>query len=199
MNTFISGFLLSLSFILAIGAQNAFVLRQGILREFIFTVCFICALSDAILISLGVFFISEIEKALPKLAIFMRYGGGVFLFFYAFLRLKSAFLLNNGLIVSFKEKRTYLKIVLTTIAITWLNPHVYLDTVLLLGTAAQSFKPNQLSFALGAMSASMIFFFALGYGASFFSAYLKKPKIWKIIEFFIGIFMLYLGIKLVSS
>lgn len=199
MNAFISGFLLSLSFILAIGAQNAFVLRQGILKEFIFTVCLICSLSDAILISLGVFFIAELEKSIPKLAIFMRYGGSLFLFFYAFLRLKSAFLQSNGLIVKFKEKRTYLKIVLTTLAITWLNPNVYLDTVLLLGTAAQSFKPQQLFFALGAMSASMIFFFSLGYGASFLSEYLKKPKIWKIIEFLIGIFMIYLAFKLISS
>lgn len=196
-SAFIDGFLFSLSLILAIGAQNAFVLHQGIMGQHLFWVCSICAISDALLIQVGVFGLAKIEQALPQLSLVMRYGGAAFLLFYAFLRLRSAWQGEESLHVGSACQAPSLKsTILTTLAITWLNPHVYLDTVMLLGSVASRYQPWQMMFAIGASLASLCFFFSLGYGAKRLSAYLSQARIWRIIELFIGLFMLYLAVNL---
>lgn len=194
--TFFAGFWFSLSLIVAIGAQNAFVLRQGIIGKHIFWVCALCALSDALLIQLGVFGMSAIQQAMPTFALWMRYGGAVFLLVYGLLRLRSAWRGGERLQADEARESSLRSVILTTLAITWLNPHVYLDTVLLLGTVASRYYPDEIIFAVGATLASLVFFFSLGYGAKSLRHWLARPAIWRVIETAIGVFMLYLAGKL---
>jgi arginine exporter protein ArgO len=130
---FIPGFLLGSSLIVAIGAQNAFVLRQGLRREHVFAVCAVCAISDAILIAAGVAGFGALVKAVPLLAPVMRYGGAAFLFGYALRSLWSAWRPHAGLDPARDEPRSLSVTLMMCLAFTWLNPHVYLDTVVLLG------------------------------------------------------------------
>lgn len=196
---FFAGFLFSLSLIVAIGAQNTFVLRQGIIGRHIFWVCLICALSDALLIQVGVFGLTAVQAALPSLANVMRYGGALFLVVYGVMRLRSAWQGNAQLAVAAAQSLPLKKIVLTTLAMTWLNPHVYLDTVLLLGSVAANYVPHQLAFAIGASLASFCFFFSLGYGAQRLRHILARPQVWRVIELLIGLFMLYLAFSLLRT
>lgn len=195
-NALFSGFLFGLSLILAIGAQNAYVLRQGILGQRIFLVCLTCALSDALLILIGVLGMDSLQTALPSFAQIMRIGGALFLSVYGILRLISAWRGGHQLKQSQSNTTSIRRVLLTTLAITWLNPHVYIDTVLLLGTIAANFAPYQLIFGAGATVASFTFFFSLGYGAKLFAPWLSRPKVWRVIELLIGLFMLYLAIHL---
>lgn len=194
--TFFAGFWFSLSLIVAIGAQNAFVLRQGIIGKNIFWVCALCALSDALLIQLGVFGMAAIQNAMPTFAVWMRYGGAVFLMVYGILRLRSAWCGGERLQADETRESSLRSVMITTLAITWLNPHVYLDTVLLLGTVASRYHPDEVTFAVGATLASLVFFFSLGYGAKSLRHWLARPAIWRVIETAIGVFMLYLAVKL---
>lgn len=194
MNTaLIAGYLFSLSLILAIGAQNAFVLRQGIANRHLFIVCTICALSDALLIQLGIFGMHTIKTVLPIFADIMRYGGALFLLIYGILRLNACWRGGETLNIDNDNPPSRQKIILTTLAMTWLNPHVYLDTVLLLGSVAAQYTPYEEHFAIGATLASFTFFFSLGYGARALRPWLARPSVWRIIELLIGIFMLYLA------
>ena len=163
MNTFLAGFGLGLSLIVAIGAQNAFILRAGLLRQHVFILCSVCALSDALLIAAGVSGLGILVSKAPVFLAFMKYGGAAFLFVYGIRSLLNSFrggrfLLAEGEVGSLREA------VIICLLLTWLNPHVYLDTVILLGVASTQYSDNTY-FAVGAISASFIFFYSLGFGA----------------------------------
>lgn len=156
---FVTGMGVGLSLIIAIGAQNAFVLRQGLRGAHVLAVCLTCAASDALLILAGVAGFGKVSTALPWLVPVMRYGGAAFLFGYGALSLHSAFRSRSALAVG--EAGTFDglgRTLLTCLAITWLNPHVYLDTVVLLGAVSTQFPGNQAAFAAGAITGSFVFF-----------------------------------------
>ena len=194
--TFITGFSIGFSLILAIGAQNAFVLKQGLIRQNVFLVCLICAASDAILITLGVSGFGEIITEYPIIERLARIGGALFLFTYGVLNLYSAQTKTHALEPTKKIQTSKRKTILTCLGFTWLNPHVYLDTVVMLGSISTQFE-NTATFALGAISASFVFFFSLGFGASKLTRYFEKPRTWRVLENLIGILMIFLGITLV--
>ena len=197
MPTYLAGFSLGLSLILAIGAQNAFVLKQGLKNQHLFLVCLVCALSDAILIILGVAGFGTVVKKFPEIEPLARYGGAIFLSAYAFLSIKSAFTKSHNLEVCADIKETALRAVSVCLAFTWLNPHVYLDTVVLLGAISIQYDPNQAVFAAGAASASFIFFFSLGYGARVLLPLFSSPRSWKVLDFLVGLTMLSIAASLV--
>ena len=194
--TFITGFSIGFSLILAIGAQNAFVLKQGLIRQNVFLVCLICAASDAILITLGVSGFGGIITEYPIIENLARIGGALFLFTYGVLNLYSAQTKTHYLEPTKKIQKSKRKTILTCFGFTWLNPHVYLDTVVMLGSISTQFE-NTAAFALGAISASFVFFFSLGFGASKLTRYFEKPRTWRVLENLIGILMIFLGITLV--
>ena len=199
MTTYIAGFSLGLSLILAIGSQNAFVLKQGLKKQHVFIVCAVCALSDAILIALGVAGFGAIVEQFPAIETIARYGGALFLTLYALLSFRSAFTSHHALNTTTETQSSLLKVVTMCLAFTWLNPHVYLDTVILLGSVSTQYQPDQLQFALGAMTGSFVFFFSLGYGARILAPVFKKPGAWKVLEFLIGIIMLSIALSLVAG
>ena len=196
-NAFFSGFSLGLSLILAIGAQNAFVLKQGIKKQHVFLVCTICALSDAVLIFAGVSGLGYVVERYQVIKTAALWGGFVFLSIYGLRSLYSAFSASHTLTSGDEEARGAAKTALLTLAFTWLNPHVYLDTALLLGSVSTKFGERAGLFGVGAMCASFAFFFSLGYGARFLAPLFQKPVAWKILEFFVGVTMITLGVMLV--
>ena len=187
------GFITGLSLILAIGAQNIFVIEQGLKKQYIFLVCLICSLSDLILIFLGIFlfeyfrvyFTNFVELIFNLLLL-------VFLVYFIASKLK----LNYGkLIINFNNKKISLtNIIIKTLGFTYLNPHVYSDTVFFLGNISKNFLIlDKYYFGLGASLASLFFFFSIGYLSKFLSKYLRNQKIWKFINIFIVIFMGFLA------
>lgn len=195
---FIAGLSIGLSLIVAIGAQNAFVLRQGLKSEHVFAVCLVCALSDAALILLGVTSFGRIAAVLPWLDPVMRFGGAAFLVWYGGKSMLSALKSESALGVSETgTAASLLPTLLACLAITWLNPHVYLDTVVLLGTISTQFAGREVYFAAGAITGSFVFFFALGYGAGFLRPIFAKPLAWRILEGVIAVIMWAIALKLV--
>lgn len=197
MHTALAGFSLGLSLIVAIGAQNAFVLRQGLYRQHVFWVCLICALSDALLISIGVFGLSLVIKLIPSIEWIMRYIGCVFLFCYGARSFWQSFKTTNVLSIDGVEQQPLKTAIIICLALTWLNPHVYLDTVLLLGSIANQYPGKQGYFALGAICGSFCFFFTLGYGARLLRPIFARPIAWKVLDFLIGIVMWLIAISLI--
>ena len=193
----IAGFALGFSLILAIGAQNAFVLRQGLRREHVFALCLACAASDAILIAVGVAGFGSLTQAAPWFEPVMRYGGAVFLTWYALRSFWSA--LQGGAVMEVGEaKRTSLRAaLLTVLAFTWLNPHVYLDTIVLIGSVSAQYD-DRLGFGLGAVTSSFVFFFSLGYGARILAPVFTRPRAWQVLDLGIGVVMLIIALKLVA-
>lgn len=189
MDTFIYGFSLGFSLILAIGAQNAFVLKQGLKGEYVFLVSLICALSDAILILIGVSGFHILVSEFPGVVSIARYGGALFLLVYGFLSFRTAFITKHKLAPSELPANGIYRTALTCLAFTWLNPHVYLDTVVLLGSISSQFENEIVEFASGATSASFVFFFSLGYGARLLRPVFEKPRAWQVLEVLIGIVM----------
>lgn len=198
-SSYLAGFSLGLSLILAIGAQNAFVLKHGLKKHHVFMVCFICASSDAVLILLGVSGFAVMVKAFPAIEQVSRYAGAVFLIGYAIKSFMSAMRETHTLSPEGQIPPDLLKTVITCLAFTWLNPHVYLDTVVLLGSISTQYETTKLQFALGAVTASFIFFFALGYGARILIPVFQKPGSWRILEFSIGLIMLTIAVSLVRG
>ncbi|WP_171231212.1 LysE/ArgO family amino acid transporter [Ruegeria sp. HKCCA4812] len=193
----IAGFALGFSLILAIGAQNAFILRQGLRREHVFVLCLTCAVSDAILIGAGVAGFGTLAQAAPWFETVMRYGGAAFLIWYGLRSLRSSWLGGSVMEIG-NGRRTSLKAALLTVfAFTWLNPHVYLDTVVLIGSISAQYD-DRLGFALGAMTSSFVFFFSLGYGASILSPVFARPRAWQVLDAGIGVVMLGIALKLVT-
>lgn len=193
---FLTGLQTGLALIMAIGAQNAFVLRQGIRREHVFVVCFICALSDAILIALGVGGLGAISGVAPWLLPLMRWGGVAFLLAYGARAFWAAWKGGAALEAEGAAETKLSKIVLTVVALTWLNPHVYLDTVVLLGSIAAQFGPARWEFALGGMTGSFLFFFTLGYGARLLAPVFAKPVSWRVLDILVGLVMWSIAFKL---
>ena len=196
---FFTGLGMGLSLIVAIGAQNAFVLRQGLRNEHLFAVCLFCAVSDAILIIIGVTSFRQISAALTWLDPAMRYGGAAFLIWYGARSLLSALRSSGALEVSEGNATTFRQTILTCLALTWLNPHVYLDTVVLLGTVSSRFPGSEAAFAAGAVVGSFVFFFALGYGATKLRPLFANPVAWRILEVIIAAVMWLIAFKLLTG
>jgi L-lysine exporter family protein LysE/ArgO len=189
MSAALAGFLSGLSLIAAIGAQNAFVLRQGLKREHVGVVVLLCAGSDALLIALGVAGFSMAAESAPWLLPAMLWGGVAFLLVYGALRFRAAFRGGAVLAAQAGDAVPLAKVVLTGLALTWLNPHVYLDTLALLGALSAQYAPHQALFGAGAVTASFTFFTALGYGARFLAPVLARPRAWVVLEFAVGVVM----------
>lgn len=193
----LAGYLTALSLILAIGAQNAFVLRQGLRREHVLWVVLICAISDAILISISVAGFGAISRAVPWLAEVMRWGGAAFLFVYGALRFRAALNGGEALMPKPGASTPLGQVVMTCLLLTWANPHVYLDTVVLLGSISAQYAPHGLAFALAASAASFTFFAALGFGARFLAPVFATPKAWVWLEILVGLVMWAIALGLV--
>lgn len=189
---------MGLSLILPIGAQNAFVLRQGLRNEHVFAVCLICALSDLILILVGVTSFGQIARLMPMVVPVMRYVGAAFVSWYGIKSLLAALRSTESLTVELTAGKAALgKTLAMCLAFTWLNPHVYLDTVVLLGSIATQFKGERMTFAAGAASGSFLFFFTLGYGAVWLRPVFAKPIAWRILDSLIAAVMAAIAVKLV--
>ena len=180
---FATGFGAGFSLIMAIGAQNAFVLRQGLRREHVFAVCLACALSDAVLITLGITCLGRVQAWLPWLEPVMRYGGAAFLILYGARSLRAAFGPAQALTVEAgAAPAAFGPVLATCLLLTFGNPHVYLDTVILLGTIATRFPGAEFRFGAGAICASFVFFFSLGYGARLLRPLFAKPVAWRVLD-----------------
>ncbi len=197
MHAFLFGFSLGFSLILAIGAQNAFVLKQGLKGEHVLLVSLICALSDALLILIGVSGFHVLVASFPALVTIARYGGAGFLLVYGLISFYKALRNQQGLQPSEIKSNSPWQSALTCLAFTWLNPHVYLDTVVLLGSVSTQFREQITWFTAGAISASFAFFFALGYGARLLRPVFAKPGAWRILDFLIGCIMWGIALRLV--
>jgi len=197
MHAMLFGFSLGFSLILAIGAQNAFVLKQGLKDEHVLLVCLICALSDALLILFGVSGFHVLVASFPSLVIIARFGGAAFLLVYGLISFYNALRVQQGLQPSEIKSSSAWQSALTCLAFTWLNPHVYLDTVVLLGSVSTQFGGQVTWFAVGAMSSSFVFFFALGYGARLLRPVFAEARAWRFLDFLIGCVMWAIALRLV--
>jgi L-lysine exporter family protein LysE/ArgO len=189
MSAFFPGFILSLTFILAIGAQNAFVLRQGIRREHVFLTVAVCCVSEAVLIFAGVAGFGALTSTVPWFGTAMRFGGAMFLFFYGAMSFRSAFIGSEALNAQGQVAKSWKAVLGTCLALTWLNPHTHLDTVVLIGSISAQYGDGRWIFGAGALSASALFFLVLGYGARFLAPIFAKPKAWQVLDFVIGVTM----------
>ena len=184
----IPGLLAGFSLIIAIGAQNAFVIRQGLTKKFVLLTVLICAFSDAILIALGASGLGALIKSNKNILEFVRWFGVIYLLWFAFKSAKSVFkkeVLNSAGEASANRK----SVILTVLALTFLNPHVYLDTVILLGSISNQFGTDKWFFVIGAMLASFIWFTAIGFGAKSASRFMSQPIFWKILDSIIALVM----------
>ncbi len=194
-----AGFALSLSLILAIGAQNAFVLKQGLLRHHVALVCSLCALSDALLISAGVAGFGALIEQFPTLELMARYAGIAFLLLYSGRSFYTAWKGGHRLLAGGDDPGSPWRTALVCLAFTWLNPHVYLDTVFLIGSVASQFDGFRFVFAAGAITASFLFFFSLGYGARLLTPWFRNPRSWQVLDFLVGCLMLALATALYNE
>ena len=195
----ITGFATAFALILAIGAQNAFVLRQGLARAHVFWLCLLCAVSDAVLIAAGVLGFGAIVTLYPLLPQIMAWGGAAFLFVYGITRFVAAY--RGAYAMQLAGQSAGLWATLATgAAFTWLNPHVYLDTLGLVGAISTQYviPTEKLAFALGAMTSSFVFFFGLGYGARLLAPVMQSARAWRVLDIIIGVVMLALAVKLIS-
>jgi len=194
--------LLGASLIIAIGAQNAFVLRQGLRREHVLAVVSLCALIDAVLISLGVAGFGRLVTRAPAVTDVAAALGALYLLGHAAIATRSALRpsalsAENGQVV---EGTRLWPVVATTLAVSLLNPHVYLDTVVLLGSVAAQYPPSErVPFALGAMSASFVWFFSLGFGARLLAPLFARPAAWRILDAVIAVVMVSVAVSLVRG
>lgn len=198
-SAFLSGFLLGGSLIVAIGAQNAFILRQGLLRRHVFVLCLACALSDAVLIAAGVAGLGALVAASPRLLAVVSAGGASFLFAYAALALRRA--LRPQALTAAGAGEGGLKAALAAcLAFTFLNPHVYLDTVRLVGSVSATHEgAARAAFGAGAATASFVWFFGLGYGARLLQPLFARPAAWRVLDLLIAAVMTAIGIGLLAG
>ena len=199
LDVFVQGALLSFGLILAIGAQNAFVLRQGLRGEHVLLVCSLCVVSDIALISAGVAGFGLMVERAPWIEPVLRYGGAAFLLVYALQAFRSALSSDTALVAGGEEVRSWQQVMLVCLAFTWLNPHVYVDTLLLLGAASTAYGDARLSFALGAIASSFVFFFVLGYGARLLQPVFARPVAWRWLDAVVAVVMLAMAINLLRS
>jgi L-lysine exporter family protein LysE/ArgO len=198
-DAFVQGFLVSISLIAAIGAQNAFVLRQGLRREHVVAVVALCALSDALLITAGVAGFGAASKMAPWLADAMLWAGVAFLVVYGAMRFRAAWQGGAALVPASYGAVPLGKVLATCLLLTWANPHVYLDTVVLLGAISAQYAPYGPAFGIGAALASLTFFSALGFGARLLAPIFAKPRAWVILEVVVGLTMWTLAAGLVLA
>ncbi|MFI6227886.1 LysE/ArgO family amino acid transporter [Micromonospora echinospora] len=190
----VAGFSVAIALIVAIGAQNAFVLRQGLRREHVVPVVVTCAASDALLIVAGIAGLGTAVAGRPGLLTAIRWGGAAFLLCYAALAARRA-LRPGALVPTAQPPATLRATVLACLAFTWLNPHVYLDTVLLVGGIAQQHEHRWL-FGVGATSASVVWFTALGLGAHRLAPLLARPAAWRVLDGVVAVVMVALAVAL---
>jgi L-lysine exporter family protein LysE/ArgO len=186
LNAAFSGFLVSISLIAAIGAQNAFVLRQGLRREHVVWVVLTCALSDALLITLGVTGFGAASRMAPWLGQAMLWAGVAFLVVYGALRFRAAWQGGAALMPANTGTVPLGRVIATCLVLTWANPHVYLDTVMLLGSISTRYAPHSGLFGAGAALGSFAFFSALGFGARLLAPAFAKPQAWVVLEVVVG-------------
>ena len=191
ISNFIQGFIIGSSLIIAIGPQNLYVINQGLKKNFVFIVVLICSLSDGLLIVCGIYLSNNILSLNTSIITIMKLIGGIWLILYGINKIKNS--RQHEIKSSEINAESFTKVVLTTLAITYANPHVYLDTVILLGSISINFD-SKFYFGLGAIFASFIFFFSLGYFSNFLSQYVKSPKVWFYIDNVMGFLMLFYGL-----
>ena len=189
LSALIQGFVTSFSLILAIGSQNAFVLRQGIRREHVAAVVAVCALSDALLIACGVAGFGAVAATLPWLVPAMRWFGAAFLAWYGLQRFLAARKGGEALMPAADKPTPLSKVLLTCVIFTWANPHVYLDTMVLIGSISTHHAPFEVAFGLGAAAASLTFFALLGFGARLLAPLFATPRAWVVLECVVGVTM----------
>ena len=198
---FLTGFFLGLSLIVAIGAQNAFVLRQGILRQHIFYIALFCSISDSLLITLGIlgisYFLNDFINEFSKII----FGfSSLWLFTYGALRIRSAFKAHTTILTNSLDSNNLFHAISIVAIFTFANPHVYLDTMILIGSISQQFIDlNKAYFAIGACSASFVWFFALAYGAKLLTPIMQKPSHWRILDSLIALTMFIIAFNLASQ
>jgi L-lysine exporter family protein LysE/ArgO len=195
----IEGFLLGAGLIVAIGAQNAFVLRQGLVRRHVFAVAALCSLSDAVLIVAGVAGLGRLVQAQPSLLTGVTLAGAAFLAAYGAIAFYRA--LRPGELVAAGMSETGIAAVLATcLALTFLNPHVYLDTVVLIGAVSARYDADgAIAFGAGAVAASVAWFFALGYGARLLTPLFARPAAWRVLDSLIGFVMWSIALRLIAD
>lgn len=197
MHAYLAGLGTSLSLIVTIGAQNAFVLRQGLVRRHVLACCAFCAISDALLISAGVLGAGALAGRAPWFLQVMRWGGAGFLLAYGARAFRAAW--RGGESLRAGPGAAGLAATLGVLAaLTWLNPHVWLDTVVLIGAISAGWE-DRTGFALGAISGSVLFFFALGYGARWLSPVFARPAAWRVLDASVGLMMWGIALGLVLN
>lgn len=194
----IAGFVLGGSLIIAIGAQNAFILRQGLIPRHVFPLVLFCAVSDASLILAGVAGFGEAIKAVPALLKAIQWGGAAFLLWYGFMAFRRA-MTPSAMPTDDADGLDLKSALAQCAAFTWLNPHVYLDTVILVGGISTTFGDTRWWYAAGAATASFVWFFALGYGAQLLTPLFRKPSAWKALDIGIGVVMWLLAAKILTT
>ena len=193
-----TGFLTGLTLIIAIGAQNAFVLRQGLRRDYIFMVVIFAALSDALLVFTGILGLGQLIVSVPYLLEVMRFAGAAYLLWFAYGAIRRA--INPEVLVpGEKVVSNRWKVLGTIAALTYLNPHVYIDTVLLLGTIGNQFGEDRLLFGVGAAIASFTWFFALGYLATTLSRFVGNKLFWRVFESLVAVVMIAIALTLIFN
>jgi len=198
VSAFLTGFFLGISLIVAIGAQNAFVLRQGILGQHILYVALFCALSDALLICIGIASLSFfLNNFISQFSDFLFGLSAIWLAGYGVLRLKTVFKSNSLIKLQSSRSKNLISTLSILFVLTFANPHVYLDTMVLIGSISQQFTgDNKVAFALGASLASFVFFFSLAYGAKLLVPIMQSPNSWRKLDFLIAIVMFIISIRL---
>ena len=201
ISAFLTGFILGFSLILVIGPQNSFVLRQGLMGRHVFIVALFCSLSDALLISIGIAGISIFLNNYIDLVSDWLFGiSAIWLAGYGLLRLRDAVIGKSVLIAENSSVNGLVSTLSFLSVLTFANPHVYLDTVVLIGSVSQQFPDNtKLAYVLGASIASFVFFFSLAYGAKFLSPIMQRPIAWQLLDSFIAFVMFTLAIKMAQA
>lgn len=195
MGALVAGFLTGLSLIIAIGAQNAYVLRMGLARHHVVPIVAICTLSDVALIAVGVGGLGGVIRSAPTALQVFRWVGVAYLTYFALASFRRA-AHPGALDADVSPRVTRSSVVSTTLALTFLNPHVYLDTVLLLGSIASQYGHRRWSFALGAALASAAWFSSLGFGARLASRFMSRSATWRVLDIIIGVIMTLVAVKL---
>lgn len=198
MSAYLAGLGTGLSLIVAIGAQNAFVLKQGLMRRHVLATCAFCALSDAILIVAGVMGAGALAARAPWFLQAMRWGGAAFLIIYGARAFRAAWRGGEALQAGSGRTAGLGATLLVLAGLTWLNPHVWLDTVVLLGSVSASWD-SKAGFAFGAASGSVLFFFALGYGARWLSPLFARPVAWRVLDALVGVIMWSIALGLILN
>ncbi|WP_373767474.1 LysE/ArgO family amino acid transporter [Glaesserella sp.] len=198
MNSFLHGFVVCFGLIVSIGAQNAFLLKQGILKQHVFWVALLCFLCDVALMSIGVLGLGSLIAQSPLASMLLALLGAVFLLTYGSRSFISAYRGTSQLLAKQEQSKSALKkVIMITLAITLLNPHVYIDTVVIVGGIGGTLSfDGKIHFLIGALICSFLWFFGLGYGAGLLSPYFEKRRTWQILDFITGVIMYVIAVSL---